>query len=86
MQQLRALETKVGATFPHFVRCIKPNQAKKPGVFSSVMSLEQLRFAGVFEAVSIRKQGYPFRHSHENFFKIYRCIAPRATKGQWKPR
>jgi myosin heavy subunit len=35
------------------------------------MSLQQLRYAGVFEAVRIRQTGYPFRYSHENFLKRY---------------
>jgi myosin heavy subunit len=28
------------------------------------MSLQQLRFAGVFEAITIRKHGFPFRLTH----------------------
>ena len=36
----------------------------------------QLRCSGVFEAVQIRKQGYPFRYPHRTFFRKYRCLAP----------
>ena len=36
-------------------------------------------------AVSIRKQGYPFRFTHEDFYKRYLCITkpklPRLTSG-----
>ena len=35
------------------------------------MSLQQLRYAGVFEAVRIRQTGYPFRYSHKDFLKRY---------------
>ena len=34
--------------------------------------------AGVFEAVKIRKQGYPFRKTHAAFAKAYRWIARTA--------
>ena len=48
------------------------------------MSLEQLRFAGVFEAVEIRKKGYPFRHSHEVFFKTYRPVVKNVvSRREW---
>ena len=38
------------------------------------MCLEQLRYAGVFEAVAIRKQGFPFRYLHNDFYMRFRCI------------
>jgi myosin heavy subunit len=40
--------------------------------------LQQLRYSGVFEAVAIRKQGFPFRLVHEQWFKEYRALAPKA--------
>ena len=39
--------------------------------FHGHMSLEQLQYSGVFEAIEIRKKGFPFRLTHERFFK--RC-------------
>lgn len=36
--------------------------------------LEQLTYSGVFEAVSIRKQGFPFRLKHKEFVDRYNCI------------
>ena len=43
--------------------------------------MQQLKYAGVIEAVSIRKRGLPCRHMHERFFKLHRCIAPHAVPG-----
>jgi len=84
MKQLVQLEDRTNATFPRYIRCVKPNQQKLPGVFDPVISLEQLRFAGVFEAVSIRKRGYPFRRTHEQFFYMYSCVVPNAvTKAEF---
>jgi hypothetical protein len=33
------------------------------------------RFAGVFEAVSIRKLGFPFRRTHQNFFEYFKILS-----------
>ena len=35
------------------------------------MTLEQLTYSGIFEAVEIRKQGYPFRLKHKMFYHRY---------------
>lgn len=37
--------------------------------------MEQLTYAGVFEAVQIRKSGFPFRLPHRRFANRYRCLA-----------
>ena len=71
---------RLHATDPHFVRTIKPNGARRPKVYEAPMCLAQLRYAGVFEAVTIRKSGYPFRMSHERFQHWYRCLLlPRSS-------
>lgn len=43
------------------------------------MCMEQLTYAGVFEAVQIRKSGYPFRLPHRRFANRYRCLAYKET-------
>ncbi|GBG27180.1 High molecular weight form of myosin-1 [Hondaea fermentalgiana] len=84
MKQLSQLEERTNATFPRYIRCVKPNAVKRPGVFDAPSCLEQLRFAGVFEAVAIRKRGYPFRKTHEGFFVMYKCIDPNAvSRADW---
>lgn len=47
--------------------------------------LKQLRYAGVFEAVSIRRRGYPHRMTFEAFWKRYSIVVPGATReANWK--
>lgn len=41
--------------------------------------LLQLTYSGVFEAITIRKQGFPFRYTHEQFRKRFKCIMPKKT-------
>jgi len=48
-----------------------PPFPQAPNQINGAECLLQLRFAGVFEAVSIRKQGYPFRDKHAAFYKKY---------------
>ena len=70
----------VNGTAPHYIRCVKPNDAKRPNTFDTKMSLEQLTYAGVFEAVKIRKSGFPFRLLHRAFVARYRCLAKGRTQ------
>lgn len=72
--QLNELTRVLRGTEPHYIRCVKPNSEKRPGRFMGTMCLEQLRYAGVFEAVQIRKKGYPFRYTFERFQWKYGCM------------
>lgn len=74
---LNQLMTKLNSTEPHYIRCIKPNPLKQANNFEGFLCLQQLRYAGVFEAVAIRKQGFPFRHAHADFVKRYGFIHPQ---------
>eukprot|EP01124_Arcella_intermedia_P018223 TRINITY_DN25196_c0_g1_i1.p1 TRINITY_DN25196_c0_g1~~TRINITY_DN25196_c0_g1_i1.p1 ORF type:complete len:1497 (-),score=422.99 TRINITY_DN25196_c0_g1_i1:6-4172(-) len=76
--ELNALMTLINSTNPHYIRCIKPNTLKKPAetCFDSLMSLKQLTYAGLFEAVNIRKRGFPFRYTHKQFYDRYKCLSP----------
>jgi len=73
-QQLHDLMSTLNNTEPHYIRCVKPNPTKSPCTFVPRMVYEQLTYSGVFEAVAIRKQGYPFRLTHKIFLERYRCI------------
>ncbi len=79
-KQLTDLMATLNATKPHYIRCIKPNPNKSSEEFNPNMVLEQLRYSGVFEAVQIRKSGFTFRFSHENFYKQFRVCAPELLK------
>ena len=81
--QLTKLMASVEQTKPYFIRCIKPNHVKAPQQLQMKMAIEQLTYAGVFEAVKIRKCGYPFRLPHELFASTYRWIARKADG--WAP-
>eukprot|EP00750_Incisomonas_marina_P010659 INCI16293.4.p1 GENE.INCI16293.4~~INCI16293.4.p1 ORF type:complete len:1790 (+),score=389.72 INCI16293.4:196-5565(+) len=85
LKQLQQMEKDIDQTWPRFIRCIKPNQDKVPNVINGGECLQQLRFAGVFEAVSIRKQGFPFRDKHSEFYRQYRIILKDLMKKESMP-
>ena len=73
--QLIGLISTLKQTEPHFIRCVKPNDQKVPAILDGHLTLRQLRYAGLFEAIRIRKSGYSYRMGIENFSKIYRVLA-----------
>jgi len=73
-KQLDSLMRKLNQTEPHYIRCVKPNDTKSPLLFVPKNCMEQLTYSGVYEAVSIRKQGFPFRLTHSIFCERYNCI------------
>ena len=78
--QLNKLMQTLQATQPHYIRCIKPNDDKEPLQFVPKNCYEQLTYSGVFEAVKIRKGGFPFRLKHQEFVDRYKCILEEANK------
>ena len=73
-QQLQNLMMTLRLTEPHYIRCIKPNPDKAKQFFVPSMCNEQLTYSGVFEAVRIRKAGFPFRLKHDNFATRYAVL------------
>lgn len=69
--QLFKLMKQLESSTPHFIRCIKPNSKKIPGLYEKDLVLEQLRCCGVLEIVRISRSGYPTRVTHQEFAKRY---------------
>eukprot|EP01054_Gregarina_sp_Poly1_P001544 Gregarina_sp_Poly_1__1543@NODE_138_length_13117_cov_118_636935_g123_i0_p1_GENE_NODE_138_length_13117_cov_118_636935_g123_i0NODE_138_length_13117_cov_118_636935_g123_i0_p1_ORF_typecomplete_len1982_score361_18Myosin_head/PF00063_21/1_8e221ANAPC4_WD40/PF12894_7/17ANAPC4_WD40/PF12894_7/2_3e07ANAPC4_WD40/PF12894_7/0_0035ANAPC4_WD40/PF12894_7/1_5e05WD40/PF00400_32/1_9e10WD40/PF00400_32/1e02WD40/PF00400_32/1_8e02WD40/PF00400_32/0_53WD40/PF00400_32/0_00034Ge1_WD40/PF16529_5/0_00094Ge1_WD40/PF16529_5/1_7 len=78
--QLSSLMDTVQSTAPHFIRCVKPNPRNKPDIFHRKSVAEQLRYAGVLQAVQVSRAGYPVRDKHDSFFMEYRCLLDRETR------
>lgn len=77
--QLSELMTKLNATAPHYVRCIKPNGVNKPSLFEPGAVLHQLRCGGVLEAIRISCAGYPSRKDVDDFCDRFGLLAPAAA-------
>ncbi|XP_008933698.1 PREDICTED: unconventional myosin-XV-like, partial [Merops nubicus] len=60
-QSLLDLVEKMERCNPFFVRCLKPNNKKEPGLFEADVVSSQLRYSGILETIRIRKEGFPIR-------------------------
>lgn len=70
-KQLESLMNTLQPTTPYFVRCIKPNPLKKPGIFDWKYTRPQLECGGIIEALRILKCGYPTRCTYDDIFDRY---------------
>jgi myosin V len=74
------LMNTINNTDVHYIRCIKPNEAKESWKFEGPMVLSQLRACGVLETVRISCAGYPTRWTYEEFALRYYMLVPST---QW---
>ena len=79
-RQLQELRLKIDNTLPHYVRCLKPNDELVPDHFDPLIVADQLRCAGVIEAVRVSRVGYPQRYSHARFLARYHILGQNALK------
>ncbi|KFA62623.1 hypothetical protein S40285_05165 [Stachybotrys chlorohalonatus IBT 40285] len=70
----------INNTDVHYIRCIKPNEAKEAWKFEGPMVLSQLRACGVLETVRISCAGYPTRWTYEEFALRYYMLV---QSDQW---
>lgn len=77
---LLELMTKLGATTPQFVRCVRPNVEGVPHSFDNEAVLRQLRCTGVMETVRIRRNGFALRLPFAVFINTYKIVAFRLTE------
>ena len=78
-EQLNQLMSKIESTEPHYIRCLKPNDAAKPNMMTRRRLTEQLRYGGVLEAVRVARMGFPVRMNHSLFYQTYRVILPTVS-------
>jgi myosin heavy subunit len=50
------------------------------GIFDGQLALRQLRYAGLFEAIRIRKSGYAYRATFRVFANSYQILVDGMTK------
>ena len=77
---LQDLVAELELTQPHYIRCIKPNLNKAPSAFDGGEVLRQLRYAGMMEAIRIRREGYALREAHESFYSRFSVLLTSAEK------
>ncbi|GLI63183.1 hypothetical protein VaNZ11_005953 [Volvox africanus] len=79
-KQLAELMVQLHAMEPHYIRCIKPNESAKAGVFENRNVLHQLKCGGVMEAVRISCAGFPSKRPYDEFVDHFWPLAPDLLK------
>jgi len=81
-EDLAKLVTTLQESDRHYVRCIKPNDARSPTIFTSVKVKDQLSRNGVFETVTLRKAGYSMRIPFDRYIdKYWPILSERSSPG-----
>ena len=75
LTSLKALAKTLQATFPNYVRCVKPNSIHYRPVdgnasFDEWKTYRQLLYAGVMQVVKIKNDGYPYRLEFQKFWDM----------------
>jgi myosin-5 len=78
--QLGQLRNRINQTTPHYVRCLKPNDDLFPDSFHPMVIADQLRCAGVLEAIRVSRVGFPQRYAHDAFVHRYHMLAIHELK------
>jgi myosin heavy subunit len=70
-KQMAELMKELNSCDCHFIRCIKPNELKRPNIMSETMTLNQIRYLGVLDSLKVRKESYPMRRTFKMFYKQF---------------
>ncbi|XP_019359860.1 PREDICTED: unconventional myosin-Ie [Gavialis gangeticus] len=68
---------------PHYIRCIKPNETKKPRDWEESRVKHQVEYLGLKENIRVRRAGYAYRRIFKKFLQRY-AILTKATWPSWK--
>ncbi|XP_027005416.1 myosin IEb [Tachysurus fulvidraco] len=68
---------------PHYIRCIKPNETKKPRDWEESRVKHQVEYLGLRENIRVRRAGYAFRRIFKKFLQRY-AILTKETWPQWR--
>ncbi|XP_055360464.1 unconventional myosin-XV [Betta splendens] len=71
LQSLAELTARLERCKTRFVRCLKPNYVKLPGVFDVDYVSAQLRHAGLLDTIRFRKEGFSVRIQYSCFIERY---------------
>lgn len=64
---------------PSYIRCIKPNDDKKPNDFNDNIVKHQVKYLGLMENLRVRRAGFAYRRPYDEFLKRYKSL----SKATW---
>ncbi|EPQ10477.1 Myosin-If [Myotis brandtii] len=68
---------------PHYIRCIKPNETKKPHDWEESRVKHQVEYLGLKENIRVRRAGFAYRRQFAKFLQRYAILTPQ-TWPRWR--
>ncbi|NXP45390.1 MYO1F protein, partial [Heliornis fulica] len=68
---------------PHYIRCIKPNETKKPRDWEESRVKHQVEYLGLKENIRVRRAGFAYRRVFQKFLQRYAILTPE-TWPSWR--
>lgn len=68
---------------PHYIRCIKPNETKRPRDWEEKRVRHQVEYLGLRENIRVRRAGYAYRRVFNKFLQRY-AILTKETWPKWR--
>jgi myosin-1 len=69
---------------PHYVRCIKPNESKKPGDYLDSRVKHQVEYLGLLENIKVRRAGFAYRHTYDKVLERFKLLSKKTWPNDWK--
>ncbi|KAM4549321.1 unconventional myosin-If isoform 1-T2 [Odontesthes bonariensis] len=68
---------------PHYIRCIKPNETKRPKDWEESRAKHQVEYLGLRENIRVRRAGFAYRRVFNKFIMRY-AILTAETWPRWR--
>uniref|UniRef100_A0A8C6MSE9 Myosin IF n=1 Tax=Mus spicilegus TaxID=10103 RepID=A0A8C6MSE9_MUSSI len=68
---------------PHYIRCIKPNETKRPRDWEESRVKHQVEYLGLRENIRVRRAGFAYRRQFSKFLQRYAILTPE-TWPRWR--
>jgi len=62
---------------PHYIRCIKPNETKRPRDWEESRVKHQVEYLGLKENIRVRRAGFAYRRVFDKFLRRYIILAEK---------
>eukprot|EP01132_Coremiostelium_polycephalum_P001010 gene1010-1280_t len=72
---------------PHYIRCLKSNDIKKPDVFDGPRVMHQIKYLGLLDNIKVRRAGFAYRTLFQKFLERYYLLSDKtcyAANMIWK--
>ncbi|XP_046434447.1 unconventional myosin-Ie-like [Neodiprion virginianus] len=77
--QASRLVSQLMKCMPHYIRCIKPNETKRPRDWDQLRVRHQVEYLGLKENIRVRRAGFAYRRPFVKFLHRYAIL----TKETW---